>query len=127
MGLLAMVSVLAYAARASRSSELSSEAVGHAVHLIELIRSRNLDFGGFTVPPASTSGINDPPGTRRPLNAYPFNSDFQASSFERHIEMARMGPSGDYKYNVMKIECTVFWEENGEERSVSFEAHHTKP
>lgn len=127
MGLLGLVAALAYGVRASRSSELSSLAVGHAVHLIELIRSRNLDFGGYSVPPNSSSGINDPTGTRRALNAYPFSTDFEPSSFERHIEMTRVGTSGDYLYDVMSIKVTVYWDEGGQERSVEFEALHKKP
>ncbi len=126
IALLGLLGSLGYGVRASRSGEVMSQAINHCTKLIELTRSRNLDFQGNPPPPPATSGVNDSSdAVRRPLNAPPFASDFPAdTAFERNIRLERMGASGDYNYDVMKITCTVFWTENGRERSLQFEAFH---
>ena len=128
LGLLALMGVLAYATKASRTGELASLAMGHSIHCIELIRSRNLDFAGPSVPPPSYSGINDAPAVRKDMNAYPFNSDFDAGmAFKRNISIKRQGTTGNYNYDIAIIKVSIYWFENGGERSVTFEATHKKP
>ena len=128
MGLLALIGVLAFSVRSSRTGELSSLAMGHSIHMIELIRSRNLDFSSGSVPPSALSGINDPPAQRRDLNEYPFQSDFEADApFKRNIAISRVGTSGNYDYDLLLIKVSIFWQENGGERSVTFEATHKNP
>jgi type II secretory pathway pseudopilin PulG len=128
MGLLALLGVLAFSVRSSRTGEVASLAMGHSIQMIELIRSRNLDFAGGVVPPAANSGINDPPDQRRALDAYPFYNDFDPDlPFRRNISIQRMGTSGNYDYEILLITVSVFWQENGQERSVTFEATHKKP
>ncbi len=129
LGLLGLVSVLAYGVKASRSSEMSSLAMGHSIHLIELIRSRNLGFSSGAVPPSGYSGLNDLPHERRALDAWPFQSDFEAdSAFQRCLSIRRVGDDAEeYDHEVLLIRAEVFWSENNEERSVSFEALHTRP
>ena len=130
LGLLALIGSLAFSAKASRTGEMASLAMGHSIHLIELIRSRNLDFPSYgPVPPPSSSGINDPPAARKNLNDYPFFSDFDPDlPFRRNISIRRQSNnSDDYNYNVVNITVSVYWHENGEDRSVTFEATHKKP
>ena len=125
VGILGLFGALSYGLTASRSGELRSEAVGHATHLIELIRSRNLDFQGSPPPPPASSGINDTPGTKRALDAAPFATEFPAGSpFQRSIQLTREGASGDYNYEVMRITVTLYWQEQGGERNLRFEALH---
>lgn len=127
VGLFGVLGALGYGVSASRSGELMSEAVNHCTHLIELIRSRNLDFQGSPPPPPSSSGINDANASdRRALDAYPFADDFPPGTpFTRNVRIERVGSSsGSYDYEVMKITCTLYWEEQGAERSVRFEALH---
>lgn len=128
IGLLALVGVLGYSVRASRTGEMASLAMGHSVHVIELIRGRNLGFSSGPVPPSSFSGINDPPAARKAMNDAPFQTDFPPDMpFRRNISITRMGSAGDYNYNVINIVCTITWQENGEDRSVSLEAQHRRP
>lgn len=130
LGLLALVGSLAFAARAARTGEMASLAMGHSIHIVELIRSRNLDFPSYgTVPPPNYSGINDPPAARKQLNEYPFHGDFPAETpFRRNISIKRQSnDSDDYNYNVVNITVSIYWQENGEDRSVTIEATHKKP
>jgi hypothetical protein len=109
---------------------MASLAMGHSIHIIELIRSRNLDFPAYgTIPPASYTGLNDPPTGRRDLNAPPFFADFEADMpFQRNISIRRQSTDeDDYRYNIADITVSVYWQENGGERNVTFAATHKKP
>ena len=120
--------VLAFSSKASRTGEMASLAMGHSIHIIELIRSRNLDFASPTVPPPTWSGLNDAAAVRQDLNAYPFSSDFPSGlPFKRNISIRRQGTSGNYNFDVVDIKVSIYWHENGGERSLTFEATHKKP
>lgn len=126
--MLALIGVLAFSTKASRTGEMASLAMGHSIQIIELIRSRNLDFSAPTVPPPTWTGLNDAPTVRQDLSAYPFASDFAAGlPFKRNITILRQGTSGTYNYDVVNIKVSIFWHENGGERSLTFEATHKKP
>ena len=135
IGLLGLMGALSFAVKASRTSELASQAVGHAVHAVELVRTRNLDFAlgetttGTIILPPGNSGYNDAAAQpNRLLHDPPFENDFpDDTGFERRISLALAGPPGTYLDETMVITCTIYWIENGEDRSFTFEAHHKKP
>lgn len=128
LGLLALLSVLAFSAKASRTSEMASLAAGYSVHVIELIRSRNLDFSSGSVPPSRWSGLNDAPEDRQDMNAPPFQADFEPElPFKRNISIERLGEAGQYNQDVVNITVSIYWHENGEDRSVTFVATHKRP
>lgn len=128
LGLLSLLGVLAFSAKASLSSEMASLAVSHCVHTVELIRSRNLDFADHPDLPNQFSGLNDPPHVRRELNDPPFQADFEPDlPFKRNILIERVGASDSYNHDVVNITVSVFWPENNEERSVRFVASHKRP
>ena len=138
VGLLGLIGALSYAVKASRTSEVASQAVGHAVHLVELVRTRNLDFArgidsfGNIRMPLSWSGINDPEppaAPYKPLNAYPFEDDFEPGPvFTRHISCRLATTTASpHLDKTMIVKATVYWEENGSLREFSFEALHNKP
>jgi type II secretory pathway pseudopilin PulG len=128
VGILGVFASFAYGVNSVRYGGRVTEASNYARQLVELVRTRNLPFAG-ACPPASTSGYNDPAGTRRDLNAAPFANDLPANTgFTRQIRIERVSNDpADYRYEIARITVTVYWYEKSKEKKVEVTALHRRP
>ncbi|MBI3929910.1 MAG: hypothetical protein HY319_30505 [Armatimonadetes bacterium] len=129
LGILGVVGSLTYSTQAQRFGERTTEAVQVARELVEKIRVRNLPYEWDPPQPPEDSGLCDEPGARKPLSARPFASDFPGESpFQRNIRVTPLTTDrGDYRYGMTRIEVTIFWSEQGRERTVRFASIHRRP
>ena len=133
-GVMALMAVFITGTRSNQHGQDLSRATFYARKVTEIIRANGLAFTTGTIPPNASSGINDPVGTFRPLNAEPakFSNillpkvdldgnpildamgdpipDPADEKFERSIQIARasLAPS-DYNYNILKMDVTIRW------------------
>lgn len=133
MASVAIYSMFTVGIKAARQSGDATEAINFARHLTELVRVRNLPFTQSRVPPARESGLNDSESQRRLLDAPPFGeSDFsglpRTTQFKRNIQIRRLSNnSRSFEYNLMRIQVSVFWREQNQERHSKLVTLHRKP
>jgi type II secretory pathway pseudopilin PulG len=129
IGILGICSTLALGTRAEGEAQRITEATAYTREIIDLIRSRNLDFAAWPGLPSRASGINDGPDARQALNAAPFAADLpKGTPYHRNVRIERMPvASTDYRAAIVIITATVTWFEGGQEHSTTFQAYHRQP
>jgi len=134
IGILGVFASFAYGLHSTNHSARLSEAVNYSRQLVELIRVRNLPFLYDSLPPPSTSGLNDTDKTSweqlSPLEAAPFTHDIPPhTGFRRRILVGRVPGSGgsDYRSNLAEIRVSVQWMEKDQVREVEMVGHHRRP
>lgn len=106
--LLSLLGSIAYGLRGVSSAEGHQEAAFAANRLFELVRQRKMPM---------TSGFDDPATARIPIEAPPFENDFEeGSGLTRQIVTERLSDDPDsYQSKVYRIKVTVFWKIRGRE------------
>jgi type II secretory pathway pseudopilin PulG len=128
-GILAVFLVLSHSARGAQVASRQTEGLGHARKLIDLVRSRNLAFANFPSLPGPSSGVGDPPGVRRELNAPPFDQDLPGGTgLERTIACERVSTdTSSYEFELMRITVTIHFTEGEHRRQIQVQALQARP
>lgn len=128
VGILGVFACFAFGMRAEELADRKTQATYRARQLVDLIRTRNLPFLGVCPPPTS-SGLNDPPGQKRPLNDPPFANDFASDTgFSRSIRIERVSNNpADYAYDMVRVRVVLYWNQKGTDRELELEVLHRRP
>lgn len=122
-GILALLAVFITGTRSNEHGEDLSRATFYSRKILEIVRSESLAYiEEPTIPPSSTSGLNDGADTWRALDAAPVHFsqiralnddgvvDTRDDKFERNIRMRRASNSAaDYNYDLVVVDVTVRW------------------
>lgn len=125
IAMLGVMGSIAYGARHSGSGEELTEATHIARSYLSYIQDATiLD----SVEPteewlSEESGLNDPVEGLRPLDDQPFGGlDFtpqQIERYRRRIRCQRVSDErADHRYNLARVQVTIFWDSKQGERSV---------
>lgn len=135
VGVLGTVSALWYGIRSEKYSERRANAVFQSRELINAIRSGNLPFvgGNLTIGSDINDGDydddDDDNGPRKAFNAPPFQNQYPVNTynFQRRIEMKRLSNSAnDYRFDMVAIKVTLFWNEGRHDKEVTLCAYHRR-
>ncbi len=121
VGILAVYASLTFSLKASRHSDSMARAIALNRLILDLVRSRGLD--------RTTAGLNDGPGQRRPVDAAPFAADIPGNPpFERNVQIDPVSTDASRPESALRrVKVTIFWREQGGERSVVFEGYQRQP
>lgn len=122
-GILALLAVFITGTRSNEHGEDLSRATFYARKVLEIIRSESLAYiAEPTIPPPTSSGVNDGANTWRALNAAPVHFsqiralndkgtvDVRDDKFERNIRMRRASNvAADYNYRLVIVDVTIRW------------------
>lgn len=132
VGFLGLLATLGFGLRSEGHVQQMTTATYRAQHIVSLIRSNgwanrwNASTSTWLAP--TVTGLDDADGTRRPLDAPPFNStDFPANNnMTRNIQVTQGAGPGELAY-VVRIRVRVFWKVQGHEHDVELVAFQRRP
>lgn len=126
VGIAGVTSSLWYGTHASQHGKRITEATNHARSMMEALRGRNYIENAIPMVsgwPGPTSGLNDAPGDRVPLDTAPFlqahlhNADLR--SFTRNVTVTRASTNtSDHEYGLAVVTIRVYWMEKDSERHI---------
>jgi len=120
-GLLALYAAMTYGTRANSHGRRLSQATFAGREMLSLIKGRNL------AKIANPASLSDPPGSRRPLDAPPFENDMQAyaqSDLKRNLVVRRLSNvNTSFDYEIVSLKVTLYWSEGSREVELPLETY----